>query len=426
MSAETAIMPDLPSTAAINLRRLVALRAIALAGQLLAVWAASGPLGFELPLRSLVAVIAAMAVVNLFTAWRLKRPRAVSERELFAHLVLDVAALTALLYLSGGATNPFVMLYLLPLALTAAALPAAYAWAMVAVTILCYTLLLFFYVPLSAGHGGHEAGFALHVFGMWLGFVLSAALIARFAVRMSETRASRDRLLARMREEELKNERVVALGTLAAGAVHELATPLATMAVVVKDLAPGQPLAAARLETLRAQIARCKEILGSLSATAGAARAEGGSRQPLDRWLEELVRRWQAVRPGVKVDLRLAGERPAPWIVAESTLAQAITNILNNAADASPESVEVEGRWNEEALVLEVADRGPGLAPEIREAVGEVPVTTKAPQGGLGLGLFLAFTTLSRFGGTVRLAEREGGGARCLLRLPLATLKLSS
>lgn len=428
MSAIADATSGLPSSAAINLRRLVVLRCIALAGQFLAVWVAATGLEMPLPLRALVDIIAGMAVVNALTWWRLRyRTRPVRESELFAHLVLDVAALTALLYFSGGATNPFVILYLLPLALAAAALPAGYTWAMVGVTVAGYSALMFFYVPLpSVGHAGHEGDFALHVLGMWLGFVLSAGLIGWFAVRMSETRASRDRLLARIREEQLKNERVVALGTLAAGAAHELATPLATMAVLVKDLAPHQPVAPQTLDILRAQIARCKEILASLTATAGTLRAEGGSSQPLDRWLEALVRRWQAMRPGVVVRTRFAGTQPAPRIVAEQTLVQAITNILNNAADASPQSVEIEGRWSEHELVLEVADRGPGLAPEVQAAVGETFVTTKAPEAGLGLGLFLTFTTLSRFGGTVRLLNREGGGVRCLLTLPLAALEVAA
>ena len=207
--------PPLPSSTAINLRRLIALRNIALAGQLLAVWIAVTSLHIMLPLRPLIAVIAGMAAVNLLTWWRVHRPWPVREIEFFAHLALDVAEFTALLYFSGGSTNPFVILYLLPLALTAVALPAAYAWAMAAVTVGCYTLLMFFYIPLPHGHVGHESDFSLHVIGMWLGFLLSATLIAWFAVRMGETRRSRDRLLAQMREDELRNERILALGTLA-------------------------------------------------------------------------------------------------------------------------------------------------------------------------------------------------------------------
>src|SRR3989344_178185 len=226
------LTPSLSSSTAINLRRLVVLRCIVLAGQFLAVWVAVTSLHMALPLRPLMAIIAGMALLNFLTWLRMQRPWTVGENELFIHLALDVAVLTALLYFSGGSTNPFVILYLLPLALTAAALPAGYAWAMVGVSLACYTWLMFYYIPLPHSHDD----FGLHVLGMWLGFLLSAGLIAWFAVRMGETRRSRDRLLAQMREDELRNERIVALGRPAAGAAHELGTPLATMAAVTKEM----------------------------------------------------------------------------------------------------------------------------------------------------------------------------------------------
>jgi two-component system sensor histidine kinase RegB len=422
------LTPDVPSSSAVNLRRLITLRNIALAGQLLAVWVAVTTLHMALPLRPLVAIIAAMAVVNLLIWWRMRRPRTVREVELFAQLALDVAALTALLYFSGGSTNPFIILYLLPLALTAAALPAGYAWVMALVTVACYTWLMFFYVPLPHGHAGHESDFGLHVLGMWLGFVLSAALIAWFAVRMAETRRSRDRLLARMREDELRNERILALGTLAAGAAHELGTPLATMAVLAKEL-EGEavtPAAREQLQVLRGQIDRCKAILSTLTASAGESRAEGGGPQPLEEYLASLIEQWRAIRLGVSVQRRFEGPRPSPQIVADQTLSQAIVSILNNAADASPQQVEVAAHWSEQALELEVCDRGEGLRPDVARHTGRPFFTTKAPGQGMGLGLFLAHATLDRFGGSVRLYNREGGGVCTRLTLPLSSLRVST
>ncbi len=423
MSGMSAHTSPVPSSAAINLRRLVVLRAIALGGQALAVEVAVDTLHMALPLKPLVLILAALAVVNLFTWLRLRRPQPIRDAELFAQLALDVLALTGLLYYTGGSTNPFAPLYLLPLTLTAAALPRAWTWAMVGLTVACYTLLLFVYVPLPGTHAMHGDEFQMHVVGMWLGFLLSAALIATFAVRMSATLRERDRLAAAMREQALRHERVLALGTLATGAAHELGTPLSTMAVLVKDLAPERPVSGEALSILRNQIARCKEILSSLSAAAGQVRAEAGASRPLDAWLEELMQRWQSLRPGVPLRTHFDGTRPAPRIVAEQTLAQAITNILNNAADASPGVVEVSGHWTEEELVLEIADRGTGLAPEIMHRAGEPFLSTKGE--GLGLGLFLAYTTFNRFGGAVRLLARAGGGTLCRLTLPLAALRIS-
>lgn len=410
-----------PSSAAINLRRVLALRAIIFAGLLITLWFAVARLGLPLPVTPLLAVLAVMTVVSLASLWRLTHPWPVGDAELFAQLLADVAALTVLLYFTGGSTNPFVTLYLLPLAITAAALPQR-VWWMAGIATACYSALLAWHVPLPHAEHAHDADFSMHVFGMWLGFVASAALIASFAVRMNATLRDRDRMLAELREQGLRQERIVAIGTLAAGAAHELGTPLSTMAVLVKDIQPGEAVAAGKLEILRAQIARCKEILASLSAAAGQVRAESGQSRPLDAFLEELVRRWQATRPGVNARTRLAGQGPAPRIVAEQTLTQAITNILNNAADVSPQDVELDGHWTPDELVLEIADRGPGIEPELAHKAGEPFHTTKSE--GLGLGLFLAYTTLNRLGGDVRLMNREGGGVLCRLTLPLAALRV--
>ena len=410
------------SAAVTNLRRLLGLRAITLAGLGLALWFVVVRLGMPLPVAPLAGVLTGMLVISLTTLWRLRCAWPVQDRELFGQLLLDVASLTALFYFSGGSANPFVVLYLLPLAIAAVALPAPYVWGMAGVTTVCYTALLAWHVPLPHGAQAHDADFGMHVLGMWLGFVLSATLIAWFAVKMATTVRDRDRTLAALRENALRHERVLALGTLATGAAHELGTPLSTMAVLVKDIAPEQGISAGKLGILRTQIARCKEILASLSAAAGQVRAESGQSLALDVWLRELTERWLALRPGVSANQRLEGTQPPPRVVAELTLAQAITNILNNAADASPESVEIDARWNADEQVLEIADRGVGLAPEVQASAGAPFLTTKSD--GLGLGLFLAYTTFSRFGGDVRLMQREGGGVLCRLTLPLAALKV--
>ena len=417
------------SSTAVNLRRLLLVRTITLVVLLLALGFVLLRLNLPLPLPPLLATLGGMALLSVVTLWRLSRPWPVRDVELFVQLLLDVAALTVLLYFSGGPSNPFVTLYLLPLAIAASALPGARVWWMAGVTAVCYTALLGWHVPLATHALAHDSGFGVHVLGMWLGFVLSATLIAAFAVRMNATLREHERALASLREQALRQERVVALGTLAAGAAHELGTPLSTMAVLVKDIEPQPGLSAETLAILRAQITRCKEILSSLSVAAGPLRAEAGERQPLDAWLATIVERWLATRPGVVASRHFAGAAPVPRIVAERTLSQAITNILNNAADASPQAVEITGQWTADSLTLDIADRGPGLAPEIKRIDAQsggldYGFTTKSE--GLGLGLFLASTVLNRFGGEVRLTERAGGGLLCRLILPLAALKLDA
>lgn len=413
------------SSAAINLKRLVLLRVIVLATQLGAVWLAYDYGQLQLPLAPLAAIFGVAAVINLVTAWQLRRPRPVSDVELFAHLVFDVAILTLALYYTGGSTNPFAPLFLLPLTLTAAALPGIHTWAMLGLTGACYTVLLFYYLPLPGQHATHAADFRLHVIGMWLGFLMSGALIAYFAVNMARTLRSSDRLRAEMRERELKHQRVLALGTLAAGAAHELGTPLSTMAVLVHDLTP-KTASPDKLQTLREQIERCKQILSTLASAAGETRVESGRRLALDVYLDELMERWRAMRPSATLNYRVDGGASAPQIVAEQTLSQAILSILNNAADVSPHSVAVEARWNESELTLEVRDRGPGLAPGADRRVGREPFTTKRAGEGMGLGLFLAHAAVERLGGRVYLTDAEDGGACCRLVLPLAPLRVAA
>ena len=179
-------------------------------------------LDMQLPWVKMVAVTVMLAVLNLATWIRLRRKWPISSIEFFAQLLVDVFALSALLYFSGGSTNPFISLYLLPLTIAAAALPWAYTWVMAAITIGCYTLMLFYYLPLPHDHEEHNREFNLHVSGMWLAFVLSTMLIAWFVVKMGISIRERDKDLALAREQALRNEQIIALGTLAAGAAHEL------------------------------------------------------------------------------------------------------------------------------------------------------------------------------------------------------------
>ena len=413
------------SSNAVNLRRLFVLRNIAVLGQVLMLLLVVYGLGVELPVRAIGGAIVLLALLNMLTWLRLRRTWPVTDVELFTQLLLDVLALTVMLYFSGGSTNPFVLVYLLPIALTAAALPGVHTWSMAAITVACYSLLMLVYQPLPRVYTQHGSDFGLHVLGMWLAFVLSAGLIAYFVVKMYQTLRDRDQALATLREDQLRNERILALGTLATGTAHELGTPLSTMAVLLKELtieATTAPDVTEKLGILRDQVTRCKHILSNLTASAGQVRAEAGGGMNLDRYLAQVVANWQGMRPAAKLVSHWHGTQPAPRILAEQTLSQAIMNILNNAADASPDQMEVEAQWDEAELRLEVRDRGHGLAPAVEKNAGTLFFTTKDPDLGLGLGLFLARATLSRFGGSVHLFNREGGGAGTRLILPLADL----
>jgi two-component system sensor histidine kinase RegB len=407
-----------------NLRRLVVLRYFVLAA--LGVALAVEELGWnmQMPLQPVGAAFAFLGLLNLVTHARLRLGWPVSDTEFFGNLLGDVLGLTVLLYFAGGSTNPLVSLFLLPLMIGATILPGHYNWGVAGLAVACYSLLLFWYQPLGEQHhhGEDAAQFSLHVLGMWATFLVSAGLIAHFVASMAHSLRERDRLLARAREEALKNERIVALGTLAAGAAHELGTPLATMAILADDMAQryaSQPDMREDAAEIQAQIANCKSIIGALADSAGAARGEEGRAQSADSFLDEVLAKWLLMRPAVNVDCRWSDATPAPPIIVEQTLSQAVINLFNNAADASPANVEIRGRSESGQVVIEIKDRGPGLSEEVARRAGEAFFSTKSPGGGLGIGLFLANATIERFGGKVKIFNREGGGACTQIALPI-------
>lgn len=416
-----------------HLRRLTALRTFAVLAQCTAIVLAVAVLDLKLPMVPLFSVVAVLAAVNVLTWLRLRSARPVSNAELFSQLCVDVLALAVLAYFSGGSTNPFISLFLLPLVIAAATLPRVYTWSMAALTTFLYTLLMWLYVPLrQTGPGGatlsmdmnhapagmsglqHESIFSLHIFGMWLGFVLSAGIISWFVVKMAEAVRERDAALAAAREETLRNERIVALGTLAAGAAHELGTPLSTMAVVVGELADEDELSPEWRESfalLDGQLRSCRRILDRMLEDGGTAA------QPLAPFISGTIEEWRLLRPATVCEYRAAEFGHAELAVFDTALRPALLNLLNNAADASPEKIAVEVCCDTRELVLTIIDHGPGLTAEAVARAGSAFFTTK--QEGRGLGLFLANATLERMGGRVRLFNRAGGGATTEVTLPL-------
>lgn len=410
------------STPDTRLARLFWLRNASIVGQAVAVAVAHAIFRIDLPLLLLAATIGTLALVNLGTAWRLRQPWQVSDVELLGQLSADVLLLTLALYLAGGATNPFVSLYLLPLTIGVIALPALYAWAVAVLTAAAYSLLIYWHEPLAQEHAHHYSqAFDLHVLGMWVNFLLSAVLVVYFVGRMSASVRERERELAEARERALRDDQLVTLGTFAAGAAHELGTPLSTMAVVVNELEreyAGDAELAGELATLRTQIGHCKHILTQLVGRAGRARSEGVRLRALDAVIEEAVSRWKLLRPEARLRLRMEGRGAMPHIAVEETLTQALVSVLNNAADASPEEVDLRCDWTQDAVELEIRDRGRGPSRDALRRAGREPYSEKAPHG-LGLGLLLACAVIERIGGTLAL-DHTGIGGLARVTLPIA------
>lgn len=405
-----------------SLRRLLTLRWVAIAGQLVGAIATERLLEIPLAIDKILLVAGAQALLNGISYLRLARATSISDLELLLQLLADVLGLSLIVYFSGGAMNPLITLFMPLIAVAAAILPARHAAAIAAASIFGYSLL---YVVQPHIHiHDHERTFQLHLIGMWMTFVFSALLIAWFVVRMTAAVRSRDSELAAAREAALRNERVVALGNLAAGAAHELGTPLATIAVLSGELTRNADLpqeVREDLQLLASQVLECKRIITLLAARAGSSRAEGAQAVALDVWLTGLIERWRSQRPLIQPAVAFSGSQPGPRIVPDATLEQALLNLFNNAADASPGSVDLVARWDEQSLELDVLDRGKGIPANLVGRLGREAVTTRAD--GHGIGLVLAFAAIERSGGTLSFSARNGGGTLARIQLGLTTLK---
>lgn len=382
-------------------------------------------IGMRTSLTAVAMVMGLQLLTNIFTAWRLRRERPVGDAEFFGHIFLDIAALTWIFYLTGGYANPLIWAYLLPLIVAAIILPSFYAWLTTAITIGCYAALIFWNVPLEHVHDGHTSAFNLHLYGMWFGFVFSAGMVAHFVVRLSSALRERERQLSQAREKMLEQERVVALGALAAGAAHELGTPLATMAVLTREMESeyqADTELTSSLQLLRQQVDRCKTILSSIAKSYGQPRAESASVMPIRNFLDDVINRWQELHPATPVKIQFGDAEKDKNILAERTLSQAITHLLDNAADASPSGVEIIAAWNDRELDLQILDQGDGLP--ANPNLGEAFVTTK--QHGQGLGIYLSRTVIEGLGGSMSIANRDQGGVAAHIRIPVHALQPKS
>jgi two-component system sensor histidine kinase RegB len=411
-------------------------------------------LNIRLPEQQLWLVISAIVAVNLYTSMRLDADEPVTQLEIFSQLTIDVLGITGLLYLTGGASNPIIWVFLLPVIITAIMLPQSYAWYMVILTTSMYTILVAYNIPLPSiePHAPigvetpHYSGldsyqmlrqahilsdkhyFNLHMFGMWFGFVFSAGLVAFFVVALAKALKIQERNLADARESALRDERVVALGTLAASAAHDMGTPLGIIAIVAHELAQEYPEHShsdlhQKALIMQQQINRCKDTLSVMSASAGEMRAESGSSMLLSDYIDNVIMQWRTHKPSIKLNFFIEPTvNIEAKIIAERTLTHSIINILNNAAEATqPErGIEFHAKWDLQQATIRICDFGAGLPPELLEFAGKQPVVSK--KRGLGVGLFLTYSTINRLGGKINLYNKESGGACVEITLPLLTI----
>lgn len=408
-----------------NMLQLIQLRWIAVVGQITTVLVVEYWLDVALPLAAMAMVGAALVALNVVSLARLRTRMTATNAELFVALAFDAAALTAQLYLSGGATNPFAFLFLLHVMLSALLLEAWSTWAIVAITVAGFSFLTMNYQPLALPEGRGPDLFRLHIAGMLVCFMLNAGLLVVFVARISRNLKERDVRLATLRQYAAEEDHIVRMGLLASGAAHELGTPLATIDVILNDwrrmpALTKDPERAAEIDDMLAEIRRCKSIVSGILLSAGEARGEELQVTTVRGFLRDIVEDRRAARVVGRIDFEDSfGEDVS--ILSDSALKQVIGNVIDNAIDASPEWVGVAARREGSTLKLVVSDSGPGFTAETLSGFGRPYSSTKGRPGG-GLGLFLVVNVLRKLGGAATAANRPEGGALVTLTLPLATL----
>lgn len=425
----------------IRLRTLTRLRWLAVIGQLAAVTFTSLVLGYQMPLSACLGIIALSAWLNIFLTIRWRTSQMLTARAAGLLLAYDVVQLALLLYLTGGLENPFAFLFLVPVTVSATSLSLRWTAGLGALALACITILSAFHMPLPWKEGASFELPATYVAGMWVavacGTVFSAIFARRIAVEahlMSTALAATELVLAR-------EQRLSALDGLAAAAAHELGTPLATIALVARELKreakPNSPHTD-DLDLLISQAARCREILSRLSNREQAADEIFGQVK-LAAMLEDLVAPLRG--SDVVIDIDCSGPTPEPVLERNPGISYGLSNILANAIDFAAGRVLVQARWTEGRIGITVVDDGPGFDQAIFDRLGDPYVTTRpgydTPGGttdgstdgttrhdGMGLGLFIAKTLLERSGAEVTLANRKPPehGAQVSLLWPRAVL----
>lgn len=410
-----------------NMLLLTHLRWFASLGQLVTILAVHFWLGVNLPIGPMITVLAGLALLNILTLIVLAGRHAVANWELLLALLVDLAALAAQLYMSGGASNPFAPIGLLQVVVGAVLLEAWSSWVLAAMHSLAFGLLTIYYRPLELPLEHTSSLAPIHIFASWLNFVLVAVLLVFFVTRIGRNLRMRDASLAEMRQQAAEEDHIVRMGLLASGAAHELGTPLSSLAVIIGDWRKRPDFAANRsliedITDMQIAVARCKEIVGGILYASGEARSEGLERTTLRKFIKSVADQWTLQHPALlRFDDRLT-ENPA--IVADRTLAQIVTNVLDNAAEADSTLVELTAETKKGNLLLAVRDDGSGFPSEMLRNLG-APYHSSKDRRGAGLGLFLAVNVMRKLGGSIEIRNGRIRGALVTLSIPLDALALS-
>lgn len=398
------------------LQRLLWLRSAMLVVATLALILWSSLMAEQINWLAAALTIIGTGVLGFLSYWRMKGDTAVSDTDLITHLMIDALALLVLVYLTGRTANPFIYYLLVLVAISATVFNYRISWLFSGACIGAYTALLYLDVQ---GHFQHmPQDFQLHLLGMWLNFVGSAVLICFFVGRLATALRDRQILLAKAREDTLKNEQLIGIGTLAASTVHALGTPLSTMAILLSDM-HGElenPEHKHNATLLLAQIERCKQTMAKLSLLANK-NPEEIHQQSVQALMDELRDYFVLMHSKIRPQFLIAHDCAHLRIDHSLLLHHALINLIDNAVRAARSSVQVRASQARGHLQLDIMDDGPGLPDSVLEHWGKPIFTSQT--GGLGMGIFLANSTIEQLGGSVTVYNNASESTHLRIQLPL-------
>ncbi len=422
VSASRAVAPG-----RLRLRTLVAIRWAAVLGQAAAVLVVNLGLGFELPLAPISATIFAAAVANVLLAVTHPAQARLTDRQGALYLAFDILQLTLLLFLTGGVQNPFSLLLLAPVAIAAATLSGASTVALSALTLVAIVVLGRYHLPLPWFGEGIEFP-PVYKFGQMAGLGVATLFIAAYAWSLSNAQRRMLDAMAATQAALAREQRLAALGGLAAAAAHELGSPLSTIAVVAQELkraVPADSPLADDITLLVSQSRRCSDILARLAERPEQSGGAPFERLPASALVEAAGDAMADTRPGVETlyDAEAADASAEPVLVRAPEILHALGNLIENARQFAGRTVRVTTRWSAEELRVTVRDDGPGFAIDILGELGEPYLTSRRIGGHMGLGVFIAKSLLERTGARLSFANPPGGGAEVAIRWKRANIE---
>lgn len=400
----------------LRLQTTVRLRWVAVAGQLITVFFVDQVLEFQFPIVACLIVIAVSAILNLFLTQHPASKR-LSEGPAMWLMGFDILQLGVLLFLTGGLKNPFALLIVVPVAVSASSLPLSKTMLLSGFAIICATVLIWFHFPLP--WAGQPAPILppVYIYGMWTALTSCIVFSAVYSWRVGQERRQMSEALSAAEMVLAREQRLSALDGLAAAAAHELGTPLGTITLVSKELLRAVPEDSVYYEDvalLRSQAERCRDILGRLAGRTQE-QDEVFERMPIGQMIEEVIDPYRQAGIQIKVDVRPAeGDDKAggePVMRRNPGIIYSLGNLVENAVDFAQTRLEITAVWDRRNVHLTIRDDGPGFQPGIMGRLGEPYVTTRpqarrrggVPETGLGLGFFIAKTLLERSGARISL-----------------------